>query len=137
MVLFGVGCGLVVAGGVENELAEQLAGVFVDDADVAVLDQEQDVGSGVGSADTDVMEPALVAQVDNAGGVDAVTADSGVGRCGRRAGAGGGFWAGEVGRGGGASVEGAVRAPVVVGEGVGVEQGLEAGNGRGLDRLRR
>ena len=32
--------GLVVAGGVEDELAQELAGVFVDHADVAVLDEQ-------------------------------------------------------------------------------------------------
>ena len=67
--------GLVVAGGVEGELAEQVAGVFVDHADVAVLDQEQDGGSGGGSSDANVVQPTLVAQGDHTGGVDAVAAD--------------------------------------------------------------
>ena len=66
---------LVVAGGVEDQLAEEFSGVFVDHSDVAVLDQDQDVGSGVGSSDADVVEPAVVAQGDYAGGVDAVAAD--------------------------------------------------------------
>ena len=43
--------GLVVAVWVEGELAEEFAGGGVDDSDVQVLDQEQDVGSGVGSSD--------------------------------------------------------------------------------------
>ena len=34
--------------GVEDELADELAGVGVDDADVQVLDQDQDAGSGRG-----------------------------------------------------------------------------------------
>jgi hypothetical protein len=42
---------LVVARGVDGELA----GGSVDDADVQVLGEEQDVGSGVGSADADVL----------------------------------------------------------------------------------
>jgi hypothetical protein len=46
---------LVVARGVDGELAQELAGGGVDDADVQVLGEEQDVGSGVGSADADVL----------------------------------------------------------------------------------
>jgi hypothetical protein len=42
---------LVVARGVDGELP----GGSVDDADVQVLGEEQDVGSGVGSADADVL----------------------------------------------------------------------------------
>jgi hypothetical protein len=49
---------LVVPAGVEDELAQQFAGGFVDHSDVQVLDQQQDVGSGVGSSDADVVEPA-------------------------------------------------------------------------------
>jgi hypothetical protein len=45
---------LVVLGGVEDQFAEELAGGAVDDADGVVLDEHQDVGSGVGSADADV-----------------------------------------------------------------------------------
>jgi hypothetical protein len=70
---------LVAVGCVEGELAEQFAGGCVDDADVQVLDWDEDVGSGVGSADADGVEPAAVAQGDLAAGVDAVAADSVVG----------------------------------------------------------
>ena len=73
--------GLVVTGGVEDRFAQELAGAGVDDADVAVEDQEQDVGAGVGASDTDVVEPSVVAQGDDAAGVDAVAADPRVG-CG-------------------------------------------------------
>lgn len=38
----------------------------VDDADVQVLDHEQDVGSGAGSADADVAKPPGVAEGDTA-----------------------------------------------------------------------
>jgi hypothetical protein len=48
--------GLVVAGGVEGQVAEELAGAGVDDADVQVLHQHDDVGSGVGPAYSDVVE---------------------------------------------------------------------------------
>jgi hypothetical protein len=54
--------GLVVPGGVEGKFAQELAGGSVDDADVAVADEQQDVGPGVGSADADVMQAAVVAQ---------------------------------------------------------------------------
>ena len=46
--------GLVVAAGVDGEVAEEFAGGGVDDADVEVLDEQDDVGSGVGSSDADV-----------------------------------------------------------------------------------
>jgi len=71
--------GLVVAGGVEGEVAEEFAGGGVDDADVEVGDEEDDGGSGVGSADADVVEPAVVAQGDRAAVVDAVVSDATVG----------------------------------------------------------
>jgi hypothetical protein len=67
--------GLVGAGGVEGELAEEFAGGGVDDADVQVLDEEQDVGPGVGPAGADVVELAGVAQGDVAVGIEAVGAD--------------------------------------------------------------
>jgi hypothetical protein len=71
--------GLVVAGGVDDQLAQQLAGGRVDDADVEVVDEQQDGGSGVGSADADVVEAAVDPQGDLAVGVDAVVPDAVVG----------------------------------------------------------
>ena len=56
---------LVALGWVEGEFA----GGGVDDADVEILDQNGDAGSGVGSADADGVELAAVAQ-DLAGLVD-------------------------------------------------------------------
>ena len=56
--------GLVVAGGVEGEVAEEFAGGGVDDVDVEVGDEEDDGGSGVGSSDADVVESAVVAESD-------------------------------------------------------------------------
>jgi hypothetical protein len=75
-----------------------------------VVDEDQDAGSGVGSADADVVQAAGHAQRDGAGLIDAVDAVVGVG-----AGAGAGvcFGSGLVGRGGwlGRTVSGAaVRA---------------------------
>jgi hypothetical protein len=58
---------LVVPGGVQDEVTEQFTGGLGDDADVAVLDEQQEVGSGVGSSDADVVEPAVVADGDGAG----------------------------------------------------------------------
>jgi hypothetical protein len=48
----------------------------VDDANVEVVDEHQNVGSGEGSSDADVVEAAGDAQGDAAGVVDAVAADS-------------------------------------------------------------
>jgi hypothetical protein len=85
------------------------------------------VGSGVGSADADVVQVAGQAQGDAAGGVDLVGADSVVGV---EVGAGGGFGAGGVGgRRGGSVGQRAVRAVVVVGVDEGVEQDLQGGEG--------
>ena len=64
--------GLVVAAEVDGELAEEFAGDGCDDADVEVCDEQDDVGSGVGSSDADVAEFAGDAQGDGAGLVDAV-----------------------------------------------------------------
>ena len=73
------GSWLVVAVWVDGELAEQFAGDGVDDAYVEVLDEQDDVGSGVGSSDADVAELAGHAQGDAAGLVDDVVADPVVG----------------------------------------------------------
>src|SRR5215212_4360686 len=116
--------GLVVDVWVEDELADDFAGGGVDDADVEAVDQHQDGGSGVGSADADVVEPAVVAEAEFAVGVDDVAADPGL-RFAVWGGWWGGFGAGLVGRGGGAPVEGAVwPAGVVVGD-EGVAEGLQ------------
>jgi hypothetical protein len=45
---------LVVLAGVDDEFAQELAGDGVDDADLEILDEQDDVGSAVGSADADV-----------------------------------------------------------------------------------
>jgi hypothetical protein len=97
---------LVVAGGVEGQLAQEFSGDGVDDADVQVVDQQDDVGSGVGTSDADVVEAAVQAQGDDAGGVDA-----GVGTGVTAAGGQGGV----DGCGGGAVWQGPVRAVVVAG----------------------
>jgi hypothetical protein len=70
---------LIVPGGVEGEFSQDFAGGGVDDADVEVLDEDQDVGSGVGSPDSDVVESAGVPQGDGAGFGDSVGADAVVG----------------------------------------------------------
>ena len=46
------------------ELAEEFAGVGVDDADVEVVDEQDDVGAGEASAEADVVQAAVVAQGD-------------------------------------------------------------------------
>ena len=50
---------LVVAGGVEGEFADELAGVCVDDADVLIGDEELNRSALVGSADPDVVDLLL------------------------------------------------------------------------------
>jgi hypothetical protein len=93
---------------------------------VQVVDEHQDAGSGVGSADADVVEPPGVAEGELAVGVDAVGADAVVGVGGPVA--GGGFGPGSVrSRGGLAVRQRAVRPAGVVVGGEGVEEGLELG----------
>src|SRR5215475_2660371 len=53
--------------------------VAVDDPDVQVLDEQQDVCSGVGSPDADAVEPPGVAEGHVPGGADTVVADAVVG----------------------------------------------------------
>ena len=64
-----------VAGGVQGELSDELAGVAVEDADVQVVDEQGDAGAGEAAAQADVVQAAAVAQGDGAGGVDAVVPD--------------------------------------------------------------
>jgi len=120
---------LVVAGGVECEFADEFCVGGVDDSDVEVLDEHEDAGAGVGSADADVVKPAGEAQGQGAGGIDAVAADSvvGVGAVCRV-----GFGAGGVGgRGGGLLGQGSVRAAVVVLGDELIELVLQFGDGGG------
>ena len=71
--------GLVVAAGVDGEFAEEFACRCVDDSDVEVVGEDDDVGSGVGSADADVVQSSVDSEGDASGFVDAVAADSFVG----------------------------------------------------------
>jgi hypothetical protein len=67
--------GLVVAGGVEDELADECAGV-VEDADVASGDEDGDGLAGVASAESDVVEPSFVSDGDFTVAVDFVAAEA-------------------------------------------------------------
>ena len=58
--------GLVVKARVDGQFAEKFAGGAVDDANAPVVDEQDDVGSGEGSSDADVTQPA---------GDDAATSD--------------------------------------------------------------
>jgi hypothetical protein len=123
--------GLVRPGGIESEGSEELAGDGVDDPDVEVLDEEDDGGSGVGSADADVVEATpwrrVIALV-----VDDVAADAVV-VVELAAGAGGSLGQGVVDGGrGGAVGQRAVRALLVVEAGEEVCEGLELVEGGGL-----
>ena len=66
---------MVVAAGVEGEFADEVAG-FGEDADVAVVGEDQDSLAGVSSAESDVVQAAVVAQGGSAAGADAVLADA-------------------------------------------------------------
>jgi hypothetical protein len=55
---------LVVLAGIDDQFAEQFAGGSGDDADVEILDEQDDGGSGVGSADADVVKAAVDSQGD-------------------------------------------------------------------------
>ena len=68
--------GLVVAGGVDGEFAQELAGGGVDHAHLVVLNEQDDVGSGVGSSDADVAQGPGHAQGDGAGAADPVVTDT-------------------------------------------------------------
>ena len=46
---------MVVPVGVEGEVSELLPGVSGDDADVAVLGEDEDVGAGVAASEADVV----------------------------------------------------------------------------------
>ena len=60
-------CGVGSPRGVEGVFADEFSGGGVDDADMSVLDEEDVVGSGVGSADADVMESACASMADRRG----------------------------------------------------------------------
>jgi len=90
---------LVVPAEVDGGFAEDPSGGGVDDRHVELVDQERDVGSGVGSAHADVAESAADAEGDGARVVDAVPAGSGVGVVAGAA-AGGGCDGAGVGGGG-------------------------------------
>ena len=79
---------MVVLGGVEGVVAEDLAGGGVDDADVEVSDEHRDGGSGVGSSYSDVVQSTVVAEGHGAAVVHSVVPDAVVGVID------GGVWAG-------------------------------------------
>jgi hypothetical protein len=116
---------LVVASWVDDQVAQDLAGGGVDDGDVEVLDEQDDVGSGVGSADADVAKAAGDAQGDAAGFVDLVAAGAVVG-VGAAVAAGSGLRQGGVEAGGGGVVrKRAVRSSLVVLLEELIEEGLQ------------
>lgn len=88
--------GLIVAVRVDDEFAEALSRGGVDDADLEAVDEQQDVGSCVGSPDADVVESAVVSQGHHARFVDPIGAHQVVDLVGDE-GAGGGFGSSRVG----------------------------------------
>jgi hypothetical protein len=118
--------GLVIARGVEGQLADQRP-VVGEDTDVLVGDQEVDGFAAVSPADPDVVEAAEVAESDRPGLIDMVVTDPEVSLGGGPDGVG--LEAGIEGDQGGAAVKGPM-GPVVVVKGteaVGLE--LELGEG--------
>jgi hypothetical protein len=120
---------LVVAGGVEGEVADEFA-VFGEDADVEVVGQDQHALAGVSSAEADVVESAVVAQRDGAAVADAVLADPVVAVGDGDAG-GGCFGAGLERVERGATAQGPLRSGGVVVVAEAVELGLEGSQGLG------
>ncbi len=115
---------------VEGEFADELAGVFGDDADVEFADEHEDAGAGPVVADADVVQAAVVPEGEFAVAVDAVLADAEVfadvcalpGR--------GGAGPGGPGCGRSLPVDAPVRAFGVVVGGEVVQLGLQLGDGR-------
>jgi hypothetical protein len=103
---------LVVPAGVQDQFADQLTGVAVDDADVQVVDEQADRGAGEPGAEADVVQPAVVAHGDTAAAVDLVVSDPVVGGDDRAA--WNGFGPGLIGLGGGAPAQRAMRPDGVV-----------------------
>ena len=112
---------VVAAGGVEGEVAVELAGSGVDDADVEVGDEHDDAGSGEGPAECDVVELPVDSQGDVAAVGYSVVADAVVGVA---AVGGGGFGSVGVGDGGDDSTgQGSVGSLAVVDVGRGWRAG--------------
>ena len=64
------------AGGVEGEFGEDFAGVSGADDRVVVVDEGDDLDTGVGSSDAEVEQPSGVSDDDLAVAVDGVVADA-------------------------------------------------------------
>jgi len=64
--------GLVVAGRVEDEFADQCSSVAVEDADLEVVDEDGDFGAAASFTWADVVEAAVLAQGDDASSVVSV-----------------------------------------------------------------
>ena len=67
---------VVAAVWVDGECAEEFAGGGVHDADVEVVDEQYEGGSGVRPADADAVQFAVEAERDFAGLVDAVVSNA-------------------------------------------------------------
>jgi hypothetical protein len=79
---------------VEGEVAE-LGAVEGEDSDLEASDEHDDAPAGVGAADADVVEAAVVAEGELAAGVDAVVVDAVAGAVNDRAAWVGAFSGGE------------------------------------------
>ncbi len=61
---------MVVPAGVQGEVADQVADVAVNDANLEVVDEQGDGGAGESGAEADVVQPAVVAESDRSAGVE-------------------------------------------------------------------
>src|SRR5690242_13459919 len=123
--------GLVVAGRVEAEFADQFAVFLGDDPELKVAGEDEDLGAGPAASDADVVELAVVAQGELAVGVDGVAADTEVLADADALAGGDGPGPGVPGRGGGAPADGPVWSLGVVAGGEGVKLGLQCCDGGG------
>src|SRR5690348_2912955 len=112
--------GLVVAGRVEAEFADQFAVFLGDDPELKVAGEDEDLGAGPAASDADVVELAVVAQGELAVGVDGVAADAEVLADADAAAGGDGPGPGGPGSCGGAAAGGPVGPGGVVVRGEGV-----------------
>ncbi|MFB9965008.1 hypothetical protein [Sinosporangium siamense] len=65
--------------GVDDELAKEFVSGGGDDADVEIVAKQENMGLGVGSPDTDVVQASGHLQGDHPGVVDALATHPGVG----------------------------------------------------------
>ena len=115
---------LVVFGGVDGELAQDFAGLFIDDDDIEVVDEHPDGCAGVFFSNSDVVEISAASQGDVSCFIDFVFSNSEVSFSGLWC----CFCSCQVGVLGCFAIEGTVRAVMVVMLNESVDEGLKLSN---------